>query len=81
MTCLQKFPSEESQNLLISGSYDTNIKIWDIRTKESVAQYKGHHMQINCLAISPDSRWFVSGAQDGYIKVRVRGGVRGKGEV
>jgi hypothetical protein len=26
-------------------------------------------MQINCLAVSPDSRWFVSGSQDGFIKV------------
>jgi katanin p80 WD40 repeat-containing subunit B1 len=62
ITVLEKFPSEVDQNLIISGSQDTNIKLWDIRTKESIAQFKGHQMQINCLTVSPDGKWIVSGS-------------------
>lgn len=28
---LAVYPLEEYKNLLISGSYDTNIKLWDLR--------------------------------------------------
>ena len=28
--------------MLLSGSYDTIIKLWDLRSKEAVAIFKGH---------------------------------------
>jgi len=34
-----------------------------------VSQFKGHSNQINCLAISPDTRIMASGSHDGTLKV------------
>lgn len=66
---LCKFPLEEANNLLLSGSYDSNIKVWDLRQKQVVNTLKGHLMQINCLDGSPDGKYIVSGSQDATVKV------------
>ena len=44
ISALSIFPLEEHKNLLLSGSYDTNIKIWDLRIKTSISTLKGHTM-------------------------------------
>jgi len=69
INALAKFPLEEKNNILISGSYDSSIKVWDTRMKSCVFSFKGHTLQINCLDCSPDGRWIVSGSQDGFAKV------------
>lgn len=69
INALAKFPLEEKNNILISGSYDSTIKVWDTRQKSCVYSFKGHTAQINCLDCSPDGRWIVSGSQDCLTKV------------
>lgn len=49
---------------MVSGSYDTNIKVWDLRTKDYVHMFKGHTMLVNCLAGSPDGKIIASGGSD-----------------
>lgn len=63
------FPSEEKNSLLVSGSSDNSIKLWDIRQKQSINTWKGHSMPINTLDCSFDGKWIVSGSQDELIKV------------
>jgi WD40 repeat protein len=54
---------------LVSGSLDTNVKIWDYRVKNCVATFKGHNEQITCLDISPDSSTIVSGSVDQTVRL------------
>jgi WD40 repeat protein len=49
--------------LIASGSYDTQIKIWDHRKKENIAT-----KQINSIDISPDGRYLLSASEDGTSK-------------
>lgn len=49
-------------NKLASGSYDTYIKLWDVRTKDNTAILKGHSKQINSLDVSPDGLMLLSGS-------------------
>lgn len=54
--------------MIASGSYDTQIKIWDHRKKENIATFKGHTKQINSIDISPDGRYLLSASEDGTSK-------------
>jgi WD40 repeat protein len=50
--------------MLASGSYDTNVKIWDTRLKNCLHVLKAHSRQVCSLALSPDSRYVLSGSED-----------------
>ena len=57
-----------NRNVVVSGGFDTNVKLWDMRMKQSINTYKAHNQEITCLDISPDSKMAVSGSKDGTIK-------------
>lgn len=54
---------------MVSGSLDTNVKVWDPRMKSCIITFKGHSDEITCLDISPDSMTVVSGSMDGSIRL------------
>ena len=54
--------------ILVSGSLDTHIKIWDLRMKACVNTFKSHNDAITTIDISPDSKMIISGSEDGTIK-------------
>jgi WD40 repeat protein len=58
---------------LITGSQDTNVKLWDLRRKEAIFTYKGHTTGVRKVATSPDGNWVCSGSDDGDIKVGAGG--------
>ena len=60
VNCFGIYPEEPTK--LASGSYDTMIKLWDIRDKNCSATLKGHSQQINSLSISPDGNLLLSGS-------------------
>ena len=62
VNCFGIYPEEPHK--LVSGSYDTMIKLWDIRDKNCSATLKGHSQQINSLSISPDGSLLLSGSED-----------------
>lgn len=66
---ISHFPAPAQEHLILTGSYDFSVKLWDLRQKQSVATFKGHHMQINCIESTPDGKWFASGSQDSLVKV------------
>ncbi|KAL6764114.1 WD40-repeat-containing domain protein, partial [Haematococcus lacustris] len=55
---------------LLSGSMDTNVKLWDLRRKDSVMTCKGHRSGVLHVRFSPDGRMAASGSEDGEVKVR-----------
>lgn len=58
-----------SQNTVVSGAADTNVKMWDLRQKTCVNTYKGHTKDITCVDLSPDSKVIISGSLDGTIRI------------
>ena len=53
---------------LVSGSLDTNVKAWDLRSKKSLMTLKSHQKPITAVDISIDGRVVASGSLDSYVK-------------
>ncbi|OMO93691.1 hypothetical protein CCACVL1_06383 [Corchorus capsularis] len=60
-------PLTSSLHLALS-IVDTNFKIWDIRKKGCIHNYKGHTRGVNAIRFTPDGRWVVSGGEDSIVK-------------
>jgi WD40 repeat protein len=55
--------------ILVSGSADQTIKVWDWATGTELRTLVGHSSFINALAIAPDGKTLVSGSADQMIKI------------
>ena len=55
--------------LLISGSADTKIKVWNPTTGNLRFTLSGHSGSVNTLAISPCDRFLISGSSDQTIRI------------
>lgn len=54
---------------LISGSYDSTLKVWDWQTGVEVRTLSGHRSYVNAIAFSPDGKHIISGSHDSTLKV------------
>jgi WD40 repeat protein len=54
---------------IATGSQDSNIKIWDTRSKNCVCTLKGHNKTITSLSFSSKGQMLVSTSDDGIVKV------------
>lgn len=61
--------SKGNQNFIISGSADTNVKIWDVRQKGAIQTFKGHMKGVSDVDISPDCHYAASGDHAGLVKI------------
>ncbi|CAK4020576.1 E3 ubiquitin ligase complex SCF subunit sconB [Lecanosticta acicola] len=50
-----------TDNVLITGSYDTTVKVWDINTGECVRTMNGHTMGIRCLQFDSSGQLMTGG--------------------
>jgi WD40 repeat protein len=41
---------------LFSGSVDSKVKLWSVRTGELIRTFHGHDARISALTLSPDGR-------------------------
>jgi WD40 repeat protein len=56
-------------NLLVSGSLDGKIKIWNLLTGKEQRTLAGYQGTVYCVAISEDGKTLVTGSDDGTINV------------
>ncbi|MGA9773037.1 MAG: caspase family protein [Blastocatellia bacterium] len=54
---------------LVSGGFDTTIKVWDVQTGKKLNTLVGHSDFVQSLAFSPDGKTLASGSQDKTIKL------------
>ncbi|SZF06227.1 unnamed protein product [Blumeria hordei] len=65
---LRLFP--DSGHLLLSGSADTTVKIWDIyHDRELLRTYKGHNKALSDITFNASGRQFLSASYDRMIKL------------
>ena len=55
--------------LIVSGSCDDTLKIWEAATGSEVRTLTGHDDWVVAVAWSPDGRHIVSGSHDGTLKI------------
>jgi len=55
--------------LIVSGSWDRTIKVWNVLTNQLLATLEGHTGSVWCVAITPDGKRIVSGSSDKKIKI------------
>ncbi|MBV6626977.1 MAG: serine/threonine protein kinase [Rivularia sp. (in: Bacteria)] len=55
--------------ILATNSYNNDIKIWDVKTKQEIYSLKGHSGKVNSLVFSPDGQTLYSGSDDSTIKI------------
>jgi eukaryotic-like serine/threonine-protein kinase len=56
-------------NLLVSGSADHSLKIWDLVTGKLRQTLKGHSAPVTAVALSSDGKMLVSGSEDTTLKI------------
>jgi len=49
---------------IVSGSYDTDVILWDYNTGEQLKTFEGHGAGVWDVKISPDNRYIASGSWD-----------------
>lgn len=55
--------------ILISGSDDNTIKLWQLATGEELCTLRGHSKTVSAIAISADGEILASGSEDKTIKL------------
>jgi WD40 repeat protein len=55
--------------LIVSGSEDNTIRLWDFATRTLRQILKGHSSLINLVTFSPDGKLIVSGLRDNIVRL------------
>ena len=66
VTCLKV---NKSNTMLVSGSGDRTIIVWDLSNQSVKYQFQAHKKEIQAVAISENDKYIVSGGQDWMINV------------
>ncbi len=65
--CIVRYGSNDT--LLISGSLDCSIKIWNLLTKKNIKTLIGHINSVKFICLTEDSSQIISGSDDLTIKI------------
>lgn len=58
-----------SGSIIVSGSTENALRIWDPRTCNRIMKLKGHSENVKALVVSADGSQIISGSSDGTIKL------------
>ncbi|KAI8891784.1 WD40-repeat-containing domain protein, partial [Globomyces pollinis-pini] len=56
-------------NTLVSGSYDTTVRVWNLLTGECSFVFQGHREKVYSVGYSPELNRAASGSMDSTVKV------------
>lgn len=54
---------------LVSASYDTSLKIWNVMTEELLYTLRDHTHYVRCVSWSPDGKYIASGGDDRHLRI------------
>jgi WD40 repeat protein len=60
---------DPSGRLLVSGSRDHSVRLWDMRTLQCVERLHGNPSEVWVAAFTADGQGIISGAKDGTVRV------------
>ena len=55
--------------MIVSGSADATVKLWNVDTGELINTLRGHSDAVISVAMSPDREIMASGSRDGTVKL------------
>ncbi len=55
--------------ILVSGSYDKTIKLWNLITGKILKTLEGHKAAVKSVALTPDGEILASGSDDNTVKI------------
>jgi serine/threonine protein kinase len=56
-------------NLLLSGSTDGTVRLWNLGTASPLQVFHGHKDGVRSVAVSPDGKLAISGSKDGTVRL------------
>jgi WD40 repeat protein len=56
-------------SLVVSGSYDRTVRIWNTMTGRLLTTCEGHKSEVRSVAFSPDGVQVISGSSDGTVRI------------
>jgi len=57
------------QDTLVSGSYDSSVRVWKISTGETLHQLRGHGQKVYSVVLDHMRRRCISGSMDNTVKI------------
>ena len=58
----------DNPNIVVSSSYDTTIKTWDITSGSCLSTLRGHSAIVRSVCFSSDGKQLTSGSEDGTVR-------------
>jgi WD40 repeat protein len=65
---LNRFTQVEGSRQNSSGR-DNTLRVWDLATGETKTTLQGHTSVVHAVAVTPDSRYLISGSRDNTLRV------------
>jgi guanine nucleotide-binding protein subunit beta-2-like 1 protein len=56
-------------DFVVSSSWDRALRLWSLKSGETIAKFLGHTKDVLSVAFSPDNRQIVSGGRDNILKL------------
>ncbi|CEG64775.1 hypothetical protein RMATCC62417_01692 [Rhizopus microsporus] len=57
------------EHMIVSGSYDNTVRVWDIRTGRLIHVLEGHLQRVYSVVIDPDRNRCMSGSMDCHVRI------------
>ena len=65
---IRSYDTSTDCNLLVSGSADKDIKLWNLDFGDVKKSIFAHSEQVTIVKFCKDTHYFFSGGQDGHLK-------------